>query len=342
VIPMGVLKLPSGKSWRIALALSLVLLACSGLASFLSRDTGLPEGSALRASGVTVSAERLDARVKVLSALYGVQKPESGSQLDKFNRDAAKSMAITLLMDKEAKRRGIVIADRAAETELTKFLEQSLSGDRAAFVNFLADKGISEGDVLTEIKRNLATRRLYDEVVKGTPVATEAEARATYDQKTSSFVTAEARHLRNIVVRTKEDGAAVLTRLQHGASFSEVALDESLDSATRKKGGDLGTVTAQELEQGFATVAFAAQENTYFGPVETQYGWNVGHVDSIVPGHQLAFDQVKEQLIASLSLKKKQDVWRKWLADVVKSADVEYAPSYLPENPDAVPTEVPE
>lgn len=342
MISLGVLKLPGGRSWRLALALSLVLSACSGLAIFLSRDDGLPEGSALRASGVTVSAERLDARVKVLSALYGVEKPESGSRLDKFNRDAAKSMAVTLLMDKEAKDLGIVIADKAAETELAKFLEQSLSGDRSAFVSFLADKGISEGDVLTEIKRNLATRRLYDDVVKGTPAATEAEARATYDQKTNSFVTAQARHLRNIVIRTEEDAVAILKRLQRGASFSEIALDESLDNATRKKGGDLGTVTAQQLEQGFATVAFAAQENTYFGPVETQHGWNVGHVDSIVPGQQLAFDQVKEQLMASLSLKKKQDVWRKWLADVVKSGEVEYAPGYLPENPDAVPTEVPE
>lgn len=339
MISLPALKLPSGKRWHLALAAALLLSATSGFAILLSQDEGLPEGSALRVSGVTVSVEALDARVNVLSALYGVQKPESGSELDRFNGDAAKSMAITLLIDEEASSRGIVIADMAAETELSKFLERTLSGGRSAFVSFLADNGISEGDVLKEIKRNLATRRLFDEVVKGAPAATEAEAHATYDEKTSTFMTAEARHLRNIVVRTKEDAVAVLKRLQRGASFSEVALDESLDNATRKKGGDLGTVTATELEQGFATVAFAAEENDYFGPVESQYGWNVGHVDSIAPGYQLTFDQVKDQLVASLSEKAKQEVWREWLAGLLQTAAVEYAAGYAPENPGAVPTE---
>jgi peptidyl-prolyl cis-trans isomerase C len=143
------------------------------------------------------------------------------------------------------------------------------------------------------------------------------------------------------VVGTQDEANAVLSRLAGGAVFEDLAKASSLDDQTRDSGGDLGLVAASQLDAGYAKQAFAAPQNGVFGPVQTQYGWNIGRVVSITPGVLAQFDSVQAQLKQELIDEKAMDRWRGWLGQQIRDAAVRYADDYRPRDPDAPPPAAP-
>lgn len=317
---------------------ALAIVGCVG-AFVVARMTALPDDAVFELHGDVVTTDELDDRLVVLKALYGVQRPAGDEE---FNRAAAKSMAVSRILEEASAERDIVIADKVAQDTLDKLIDAQMTDGRAAFDDFLAASGISEVDVLDEIKRQLATSRLVEEVTAGVAESTAEEVRAAYDSHQDTMVTPERRRLRNIVVASKGDAVRVIRLARAGSPFPALAATWSRDGTSRDKGGSIGTVTEDMLEEEYAAAAFAAPLQGYFGPVKTRFGWNVGLVVSIVPAEPLTFDQVRSQIATELRNKARLQVWRDYLTDLLKDADVEYADDYRPDHPYSPPTELPE
>jgi peptidyl-prolyl cis-trans isomerase C len=325
--------------WAVGL-LAVVVMGLSGWYVASARSE-LPANAVLRYGGDTVTKTQLDDRVKVLAALYGVEKPTDGSKLAEFDREAAKSYAVGLILSREAARRKIVIADKQANDQLDSLIDQQLQGGRDAFVQFLATSGISQSDVLDEIKRQMATAKIIEQVTASLPSVTDAQVVAFYTKNQTRMVTDPTRTISNIVVadRTQATRIAALAG-KPGADFAALAKSYSADGSTKDKGGDLGAVTQAQLEAAFGKAAFAAARGAVFGPVKTQYGWNVGKVVAVAPAATLSLTDVKGSLKTELENKARLTTWRAFLGKLLKSADVEYADSYLPDDPKAAPVDL--
>jgi peptidyl-prolyl cis-trans isomerase C len=319
------------------LGLFVLLVAGAGKIGY-ERLNDLPDDAVLRYDDRDVTENELQERVDILSALYGVQRPDDADEAESFDRDAAKSMAVSLIMEEATADRDITISDRVAQTQLDKLIDDQLVGGRSAFVDFLTEAGISEQDVLDEIKRQLATSALVEEVVADVPKPTDAEIREAYVEHHDQMATPEARRLRNIVVERKVDARRVAQLARSGQNFARLAGTWSRDGSTRNKGGYLGLVTAAQLDATYAETAFAAKKGEVFGPVRTQYGWNVGLVVDIVQTRQLDFADVKQEMREELHTKARLDLWRDYLGDLLDAADVEYAEDYRPDDPTAPPS----
>lgn len=329
---------------RLRLALgTLVALVVVGVAApfAVARMTALPDDAVFELDGRVVTVDDLDDRLVVLKALYGVQRPETDTTAaSAFKRDAAKSMAVSEVLAAAAAARDIVVSDKAAQDTLDKLVDDQLAG-RAAFDEFLATNGISEADVLDEIKRQLAISQLVEAVTADVPEATDEEVRRAYDDNAEAMRTPEARHLRNIVVGSRSEADRVLRLARSGSPFPRLAATFSRDGSTRDSGGDLGTLTADQLEADFAEAAFAAPPGGLFGPVQTRFGWNVGQVVEVTGSAPLSFEQVRDQIAAELQNKERLEVWSDYLSRLLTEADVEYADEYRPADPDAAPSELP-
>lgn len=332
-------------SGPVRLLVGFVALVVMGLSGcyVASAANALPDDAVLRYQGRTVSKADLADRVQVLSALYGVQAPTSGPKLAEFDRQAAKSYAVGLILGKEAVRRKIVIADKQANDQLDGLIDDQLQGGRDAFVQFLQTSGISQTDVLDEIKRQLATARIVEQVTADLPAVTDAEVTAFYNANRAKMVTDATRSISNIVVadETQAGQIAALAR-KKGADFAALAKKYSADGSTKDKGGSLGAVTQAQLDTAFGTAAFAAAKGAVFGPVKTQYGWNVGRVDSVTASKALALADVRGSLKTELENKARLSTWRTFLGKLLASADVEYADAYRPADPEAAPDDLPE
>lgn len=330
------MKVPSGR-WRLAALVAVLALLGGALAWIIMSTRGLPDDAAFRTEGKVVTKLQVDRRVKSLVALYGVQRPTDPKELDRFKRDAAKSMAVQRILVAEAKAMGVVVPQREVATALGRLVaERYPDGGRTAFTEALAVLGASEAQVRREIADQLLVAALFDKVADDVTVP-ESELRSAFATRKEALATPELRQISNIVVADRRTAAEALRELQEGRSFTDVAAARSLDQATRARGGDLGAVAADDLEPDYAKVAFAARQGAFFGPVQTQYGWNIGVVRKMSAPVPARYEQIKDQLRQVLESEKGLASWRAWLRAVISRHDVEYAAEYRPAHPDALP-----
>lgn len=297
----------------------------------------LGDDDAFRVGDHTVTEAELERRIDTLVALYRLREPEDGPEREVFRREAAKSMAVSMILDEEADATGVSVSDEEARRGLAKVIEERLGGDRANLDDFLAEVGVSEGDVLDEIRRTLETSRLYEQVTSDVPVPSDAEVRAEFVAHADRMRTPEQRDLSNIVVDTETAAREVLRRLRDGESFAALAREISLDPTSRELGGRLGRRAASELEGPYAEAAFEARQGSPFGPLKLGDAWNVGLVTKVVAARPLRLEETRETLRASLRSRQQLEVWSAWMARAIARAGVVYADEYRPSSPGTPP-----
>lgn len=352
-------RLPQSRRLRVALLVMLVLaLVCTGsffwlkagksllglksgegVLSFL--PTWVPDGVAFEYGGRQIGSGELDSEVQTLRALYGVQVPADPGQLAIFRKDAAKAYAVSLILDQAAVDNGIVVADKTARDTLATFVQQKLGDGPDAYNKFVAalgDQGTTEQAVVDELKRRLAMAQLFDKVTAGLPQVTDQDVQTAFAQRKDSLGAPEKRQISNIVVGSKEDADRVMAALGSGTPFATEAQQASLDGSTRDKGGDLGAVSRDQLEQAYGDAAFTAARGQPFGPVQNSYGWNIGVVGQATPPVPADFTQVKDQLRQTLEVERALDRWRGWLGNEIAGAHIRYADDYRPADPDSAPS----
>lgn len=325
------------------LGVSLAALSVMGATAHVTVDsvTALPDDVAYRVGDANTTKQVLERRVNLLTAFYGIQRPEDPAKQDQFIRDTAKAVVVSDLLGSAAEQRGIKIGDKAASDELDKFIQQSYPNGRQEFVEKLGQLGVSQDDVLAEIKRQRTNAQLYQQVTKDVPPVSDQELPKAFEERKAELVVPEQRHLRNMVLGSEQEANDVLRKARSGQDFAELARNSSLDGSTKQQGGDLGTVSAEQLEGDYGKAAFAAEPNGVFGPARTQHGWNIGQVVEIKPAKPLTFDEVKDDLRKKLEVERKAKVWSDWLAGLINSIDIEYADMYRPANPNDPPNIAP-
>jgi len=331
---------PSTVKGRVLAGVALVVvLAIAGGGVFWYQGTHLPGGVAFRVYGQDITATALDDDVQTDKALFGVRPPTEGPRLDSFRRDFAKATAVAMVIDKAAADRHIAIADRQVSDVLKRYITQYYGDGTEGhdrYVQALANQGTSEAKVLAELQRQMALQQLITQVTAGVTVSDQDVSQA-FDQRRAQLATPELRDIHNIVVRTQIDADQLVGELRAGGNFEQLAQQRSLDDSTKNNGGDLGGVSAAQLEKPYADAAFAAPVGGVFGPVQTQGGFNVGKVVAAQPPAPAVFDKIKDQLRQALIGEKSTAVWTSYLGEQIKQAHVRYADGYRPADPDALP-----
>ena len=102
------------------------------------------------------------------------------------------------------------------------------------------------------------------------------------------------------------------------ANFEELAKKYSTDGAAAK-GGDLGWFSKGSMIPEFEKVAFAMKENQISDIVKTKFGYHIIKLTGKRPAGERTFDDVKEQIKASMLPAKQQEVFQKLKEDLKKS-----------------------
>jgi peptidyl-prolyl cis-trans isomerase C len=338
---LGPIPLPRSTKGRILSAAALVAVLGAGAAGYAwYHATHVPDGVAFRVYGQNVTVAQLNEDVQTDKALFGLQPPAAGPKLDQFRKDFAKAEAVTMIIDHAAAERNIVVAQRQVSDVLARFITQTYGEGQEGhdkFVQDLANEGTSEQKVLNELRRQMTLTRLTQQIA-GDIKVTDQDVKQAFDRRRAKLGTPELREIHNIVVQDRAAADDIVNQLGTGTNFEQLAQQRSLDGSTKDQGGNLGQVSAEQLEPGYADVAFKAPVGSVFGPVQTQYGWNVGKVISSQPPTPADFDKVKDALRQQLFTERALDKWNKFLSQEIKDAGVVYAPEYRPADPDAPPS----
>jgi len=155
-----------------------------------------------------------------------------------------------------------------------------------------------------EFRRTLIVREVARQLTENIEES-EAEALAFYNENKEAMVGPTEWHVREIVVKTKEEATNILTELLKGGDFQEAAKLFSI-SETAERGGDLGFITEEPfpqmgsallpLEEGDLSSVFKGPEGYYIVKLEGKRG-----------GAPLTFEEIKTDIMETQLLQKQQE-----------------------------------
>jgi peptidyl-prolyl cis-trans isomerase C len=159
---------------------------------------------------------------------------------------------------------------------------------------------------ITDMRKRLVVQKLMRELQKP-PEITDAQAKQYYDDNPTLYSTTQIKAA-HILVKDEATAKEIRAELEKDPSrFAEIAKEKSTDRTSGGRGGDLGKFAQGRMVPEFEKVAFALKPNELSQPVKTQYGWHVIIVSEREEGERKPFDQVKEQIRATMRNKALQD-----------------------------------
>jgi peptidyl-prolyl cis-trans isomerase C len=127
------------------------------------------------------------------------------------------------------------------------------------------------------------------------PAISDKELKKLYDERVSEFNVKEYK-ARHILVKTKDEADKIITELDMGGDFAELAKKKST-GPSGKKGGDLGWFAPQQMVPEFGQAVTKLKKGKYTKtPVKTQFGWHVIKLEDSRSATPPKFDEVKPQL----------------------------------------------
>lgn len=223
------------------------------------------------------------------------------------------------LFDTWIKNRSKVPIGELSKEQKDEMLEKVIALKVAAMA--AAKEGLDNDP---EIKAQLEIQRMgvlgqnyMNRYLASHPV-TEQELKAEYDNQVVAMPGTEFK-ARHILVESEEEAANLITQLQAGGDFSELAKNNSTGPSA-KDGGDLGWFTPDRMVKPFADGLRALKKGEYSpAPVQTQYGWHVILLENTRDTAAPPFEQVKDNLRAAMEQRRLEQKIQKLRQD----ADVE-------------------
>jgi len=139
-----------------------------------------------------------------------------------------------------------------------------------------------------------ALRRAYLQDVMATEVSQD-ELKAAYDDAFKDFQPKEMLRARHVLLASEEDAKSVVSELDSGRDFAEMAKEKST-GPSGPQGGDLGYFSEGDMVPEFYDAARALEVGAHSGPVQSQFGWHVIKLEDRRPSTPPAFEQVLPQI----------------------------------------------
>jgi len=153
------------------------------------------------------------------------------------------------------------------------------------------------GDMLVD---NVVNRAVTDQAVQT----------LYQEQLKRSKLTDEIR-ARQIIVATAQDAETVKRQLLGGASFEGLAMERSIDPATRFTGGDLGYFTTDVMPSAYGEALRTAKPGQVVGPFRVESGYAVVKVEDRRQEQPISLEQARPQIVRFLTYDEVRDLLKR-------------------------------
>ena len=230
----------------------------------------------------------------------------------------------------------IVVSDEEAAAQAQVFFEQNAQpGD--TIENFLATNGVTAGFFNEFARLTVLQGAIADEL----ETTLERPAQEDIDTQMEASITALTEVCaRHILVETQAEAEDVLTRLDGGETFEDLAGQLSTDPGSGANGGDLGCSSPSRYVEPFADATLSADIDVVTEPVESDFGFHLILVyDRTEPtGDDLP---TEEEIIETINAGAVGQLANDWYLEAVADADIVVNERYGTWQTEPVPGVVP-
>ena len=273
-------------------------------------------------------------------------------------------LIIKALLDEELAKRKIKVTGEDVDQAVKEIIDKIGSKEQLNLV--LKQNGISSSQFRNDLKEEVKMKKLALQL--GDSSVSDAEAKKFYDENVAKFKYPEkvrASHIlisanpveieevitsdpKNKELKPEEIKAKVNEELNARKAkadklyneakanidgFAKLAKDNSDDTTTAVKGGDLGFFAKEEMVPEFSKAAFAQRPNTVSPVVKSQYGYHIILVTDRMEAGQEPFEKAKTEIKDYLTNQKQLKLLDDLTESLKKNAKIEFVnPEYDPKN----------
>ena len=342
-----------GKNLLITLAASAMLFSGCGMKS---------AETIIKVNDMNISQAQFDAELdkeaKVIQASPLKVNIKDANNVFMYNLVKSRivnELIIKTLLDDEIAKRGIKVTNDDINDAIKDIVEKV--GSKENLDKILKQNGVSASEFKKDLKEQVKMKKLAESL--GSYEVTDADAKEFYnkniekfkfpdkvrashiliavnpeeiteiiksDSKNANLSEAEIKAKVQEEIKAKEAKAKELFNQakQDPSNFAKLAKDNSDDTVSAQKGGDLGFFAKQEMVPEFANASFGAKPETIVGPVKTQYGYHIIYVKDRMAAGQKPFEKEKNSIKEHIKNQKQLEKVDQLVESLKKNAKIEY------------------
>jgi len=317
------------------LKLIVLLAALAAVLAGCGSSSSVPSNAVAKVGDQAITQDQFNALIDQAKRSYKVQKrsfpPPGSTEYQTLKNQAMQYLVQRAEFAQEAKKLGINITDKQISDRLAQIKKQYFGGSEARYKAQLKKQGLTEAQVLDDIRAQLVSEQIFKKV-SGDVKVTDPDIKKYYDQHQTQYGTPEQRDIAHILVKNKALADKLYTQIQNGANFGQLAKKYSQDPGSKNQGGKL-TISKGQTVAPFDQTAFLIKTGQVSHPVKTQFGYHIiKALGPVKPPKTTPFSQVKASIQQQLLQQKKNDAMTKWVDKVKKdyAGKVHYAAGYAP------------
>jgi len=281
---IGAAQVRTGKQVNALVVIGIVIVAVLLVTVSCGKDV------VARVNDTEIGRKELDARMKVMG------DDEADAEALSRNLDDLVNEAIFAQM---AASKDVVVTDEDVEKVLQDYENQV---GKESVDQLLQALGVDREGWKQYMKPIVLEREYTNHVtvaLKAQGLFTEEDFEAYYQQNMEYFAVDEGVHASHILVETREEAEALLTEIENGAAFAEVARAHSIGPSA-VNGGDLSFFSYDQMVEEFSEAAFALEPGEISGIVESEFGFHIIQVHEKREAGYTSFEAARADIEAYL------------------------------------------
>ena len=266
--------------------------------------------------GVAATVDGTDVTVDDVEAL--IASDGETVPVEEFAQYLAAAIQFNIFFDAAETDYGVTATEEEIEAEAQRLFEE-LSTEGETREDFLSTRGVTEDFLAKIAEQSVVDTAIRDSLVAEAAEPTAEEIDAEREIAASALTNACVSH---ILVETEEEANDVVTRLDEGEDFGEIATELSTDTGSAANAGALPCGSPDGYVEPFRlAVLDATVGEVYPEVVESQFGYHVILVTELtvptegdLPSDEELADNIRQASIAA-------EV-QEWFNGIMEAAEV--------------------
>ncbi|WAH36402.1 peptidyl-prolyl cis-trans isomerase [Alicyclobacillus dauci] len=225
-----------------------------------------------------------------------------------------------LILD-AAKSQNVSASDTEVNQSLQSLEQQNGISSDAQLQDMLKQSHMTKAELMNQLKVQVLEQKLAESKV----TVTDQQIQDFYNKNKQSLASPETRSISDIIVSSQGQAKQIQQQLSQGKKFSDLAKQSSTDSATKDKGGAMGTFSQAELSQqapDIASAAFKLKKGDVSSPIKVASGYELVQVTAITPAKVPTLAEAKSNIVSALK-QQNAPAPQQLVADLMKKDNVQ-------------------
>ena len=318
-------------------------LLCAAPSAFAA-DIKVVEEIAAKVNGDIITKGDLDDQKKILERTLREEQHLSGPALAAAVREQEKDILANQISQRLLVQRAKdlqISVDADVNRQLAQMQVEYKIPDTEKFHDFIHQQlGMTFEDYKQQLTETLLTRRVIGGEVGSKVNIPESDLRKYYDEHQSEFVRKSEVYLSQILISTEGKNAEqiataekkakeLVTRANKGEKFSELASENSDDTATAHDGGVLPAIQPDQLRDDLRQIVTKTRKGQVTDPIKTPQGFLILKVNDRFDEGLAPFDEMKDRIHEYLAGPKMAPKLQEYLNRLRQEAYLEIKEGYV-------------